>query len=58
MRECKYMHKGFDIMNVNKMNKKEHEYFNPYGYNIYSDNKQMSDSAENISKNNPNNKIR
>lgn len=48
MDECNYMYKGFDIMDVNKKSKIRNEYFNPYGYNIYSSKREEKDLTRSI----------
>lgn len=48
MEENKYMYKGFDFLNESKKDKLRNEYFNPYGYNIYSTIKEENENSYNI----------
>lgn len=56
MREQKYSYKGFDIMNRNKTDKIKNEYFNPYGYNIYSSAKDEADDIYSVTHTNQSDK--
>ncbi len=49
-------YKGFDYLNTNKYDKLKDEYFNPYGYNLYSTSKNVIDTDYNATHTNQNDK--
>ncbi len=51
-------YKGFDIINSDKRSKLRDEYFNPYGYNLFSNNKNSIDTDYKCTHTNQNNKIK
>ncbi len=49
-----YKYKGFDVTCTDKCKKMREEYFNPYGYNLYSTTREVIDTNYNMTHTNQN----